>query len=86
MQNLVTNNSFFSEEGIEAPSTVTRNQWRRRWLHESARYLVGLSTVPPPIIDDVGLRKLAHTAAEELLELINCPRRQASTLSFQPGQ
>ena len=30
--------------------------------------LTTLSTVPPLIIDDLGMRKLPHTAAEDLLE------------------
>jgi hypothetical protein len=35
-------------------------------------YLVELATVQLLIIDDLGMRKLAHTAAEDLLELANC--------------
>jgi DNA replication protein DnaC len=33
-------------------------------------YLAELAVVPPLIIDDGGMRKLAHAAAEDLLELI----------------
>jgi DNA replication protein DnaC len=33
-------------------------------------FLTELATVPLLIIDDLGMRKLAHTAAEDLLELI----------------
>src|SRR6266511_3456593 len=33
-------------------------------------YVTELATVPLLIIDDLGMRKLAHTAAEDLLELI----------------
>jgi len=33
-------------------------------------YLAELATVPLRIIDDVGMRKLPHTAAEDMLELI----------------
>jgi DNA replication protein DnaC len=32
-------------------------------------YLAELATVPLLIVDDLGVRKLAHTAAEDLLEL-----------------
>ena len=43
-------------------------------------YLTELSTVPLLIIDDLGMRKLAHTAAEDLLELIMRRYERASTL------
>lgn len=33
-------------------------------------YFADLSTVPLLIVDDLGMRKLPHTAAEDLLELI----------------
>ncbi len=53
---------------LEATLAATRNE-----------YLAELSTVPLLIIDDLGMRKLAHTAAEDLLELImrltNAPPR-----------
>jgi DNA replication protein DnaC len=39
-----------------------------------------LATVPLLIIDDLGMRKLAHTAAEDLLELIMRRYERASTL------
>jgi DNA replication protein DnaC len=39
-----------------------------------------LSTVPLLIIDDLGMRKLPHTAAEDLLELIMRRYERASTL------
>jgi hypothetical protein len=43
-------------------------------------YLTELATVPLLIIDDLGMRKLAHTAAEDLLELIVRRYERASTL------
>jgi DNA replication protein DnaC len=43
-------------------------------------YLADLATVPLLIIDDLGMRKLAHTAAEDLLELIMRRYERASTL------
>ncbi len=39
-----------------------------------------LSTVPLLIIDDLGMRKLPHTAAEDLLELVMRRYERASTL------
>jgi len=43
-------------------------------------YVAELATVPLLIIDDLGMRKLAHTAAEDLLELIMRRYERASTL------
>src|SRR5918998_6670742 len=43
-------------------------------------YLAELATVPLLIIDDLGMRKLAPTAAEDLLELIMRRYERASTL------
>ena len=43
-------------------------------------YLTELATVPLLIVDDLGMRKLAHTAAEELLELIMRRYERASTV------
>jgi DNA replication protein DnaC len=43
-------------------------------------YLMELAMVPLLIIDDLGMRKLAHTAAEDLLELIMRRYERASTL------
>jgi DNA replication protein DnaC len=43
-------------------------------------YLAELAVVPLLIIDDLGMRKLAHTAAEDLLELIMRRYERASTL------
>jgi DNA replication protein DnaC len=43
-------------------------------------YLAELATVPLLIIDDLGMRKLPHTAAEDLLELIMRRYERASTL------
>jgi hypothetical protein len=39
-----------------------------------------LATVPLPIIDDLGMRKLPHTAAEDLLEIIMRRYELASTM------
>jgi DNA replication protein DnaC len=43
-------------------------------------YLAELATVPFLIIDDLGMRKLPHTAAEDLLELVMRRYERASTL------
>jgi DNA replication protein DnaC len=42
--------------------------------------LAELTAVPLLIIDDLGMRKLPHTAAEDLLELIMRRYERASTL------
>jgi DNA replication protein DnaC len=39
-----------------------------------------LTTVPLLIVDDLGMRKLPHTAAEDLLEIIMRRYERASTL------
>ena len=43
-------------------------------------YLTDLATVPLLIVDDLGMRKLPHTAAEDLLELVMRRYERASTL------
>jgi DNA replication protein DnaC len=43
-------------------------------------YVMELASVPLLIIDDLGMRKLAHTAAEDLHELIMRRDERASTL------
>ena len=43
-------------------------------------YLTELAAVPLLIIDELGMRKLPHTAAEDLLELIIRRYERASTL------
>jgi DNA replication protein DnaC len=43
-------------------------------------YLAELAAVPLLIVDDLGMRKLAHTAAEDLLELIMRRYERASTM------
>jgi DNA replication protein DnaC len=43
-------------------------------------YLADLATAPLLIVDDLGMRKLPHTAAEDLLELIMRRYERASTL------
>ena len=57
------------EELAEATLAGTRKAYKRE-----------LATVPLLIIDDLGMRKLAHTAAEDLLELIMRRYERASTL------
>lgn len=57
------------EELAEATLTDTRKA-----------YLADLTAVPLLIIDDLGMRKLPHTAAEDLLELIMRRYERASTL------
>jgi len=42
--------------------------------------MTGLATVPLLIIDDLGMRKLPATAAEDLLELVMRRYERASTL------
>jgi DNA replication protein DnaC len=43
-------------------------------------YLTDLASVPLLIIDDLGMRKLPHTAAEDLLELVMRRYERASTI------
>lgn len=43
-------------------------------------YVAELATVPLLIVDDLGMRKLPHTAAEDLLELVMRRYERASTL------
>ena len=43
-------------------------------------YLADLAAVPLLIIDDLGMRRLPHTAAEDLLEVIMRRYERASTL------
>src|SRR5262249_1991564 len=43
-------------------------------------YLTDVTTVPLLIFDDLGMRKLPHTAAEDLLEVIMRRYERASTL------
>jgi DNA replication protein DnaC len=43
-------------------------------------YLTDLAAVPLLIIDDLGMRKLPHTAAEDLLELVMRRYERASTI------
>ena len=57
------------EELAEATLTDTRKD-----------HLGELTRVPLLIIDDLGMRKLPHTAAEDLLELIMCRYERASTM------
>ena len=57
------------EELAEAVADGTRKQ-----------YMESVATVPLLIIDDFGMRKLPHTAAEDLLEIIMRRYERASTL------
>ena len=59
----------FLEELAEATLVGTRKA-----------YLAELTRVPLLIIDDLGMRKLPHTAAEDLLELIMRRYERASTM------
>ena len=43
-------------------------------------YVAFVTTVPLLIIDDLGMRKLPHTAAEDLLEIVMRRYERASTL------
>ena len=43
-------------------------------------YMDSISTVPLLILDDLGMRKLPHTAAEDLLEIVMRRYERASTL------
>jgi DNA replication protein DnaC len=43
-------------------------------------YLADLASVPLLIVDDLGMRKLPHTAAEDLLELVMRRHERGSTL------
>jgi DNA replication protein DnaC len=43
-------------------------------------YVAHVTTVPLLIIDDLGMRKLPHTAAEDLLEIVMRRSERASTL------
>ena len=44
------------------------------------QYMESIATVPLLIIDDFGMRKLPHTAAEDLLEIVMRRYERASTL------
>jgi DNA replication protein DnaC len=44
------------------------------------QYLADMSAVPLLIVDDLGMRKLPHTAAEDLLELVMRRYERASTI------
>jgi DNA replication protein DnaC len=57
------------EEIAEATISGTRKE-----------YLADLASVPLLIVDDLGMRKLPHTAAEDLLELVMRRYERASTL------
>jgi DNA replication protein DnaC len=56
-----------------ADATINGNGARKE-------YLADLASVPLLIVDDLGMRKLPHTAAEDLLELVMRRYERASTL------
>ena len=58
---------------IEEIADATLNGSRKAYLHD-------LASVPLLIIDDLGMRKLPHTAAEDLLELVMRRYERASTI------
>ena len=58
---------------IEELADVTLDGTRKQ-------YFADLATVPLLIIDDLGMRKLPHTAGEDLLELIMRRYERASTI------
>ena len=58
---------------LEELADATLDQTRKE-------YLADLVTVPLLIIDDLGMRKLPHTAAEDLLEIVMRRYERASTL------
>ena len=58
---------------LEELADATLDQTRKE-------YLADLVTVPLLIIDDLGMRKLPHTAAEDLLEIVTRRYERASTL------
>jgi DNA replication protein DnaC len=53
-----------------------------------SEYMASVATVPLQIIDDLGMRKLPHSAAEDLLEIIMHRYERFSTLltSNRPGE
>ena len=61
------------EMDTSAPQTESLAETRKDYLAE-------LTRVPLLIIDDLGMRKLPHTAAEDLLELIMRRYERASTV------
>ena len=58
---------------IEEIAAATLNGSRKAYLHD-------LASVPLLIIDDLGMRKLPHTAAEDLLELVMRRYERAATV------
>ena len=59
----------------QAVCGLSKARWARLRVHGAE-----LTRVPLLIIDDVGMRKLPHTAAEDLLELIMRRYERASTM------
>ena len=68
-------------EGIERASGIAKARQFVATLDGTRKiYLAELAAVPLLIIDDLGMRKLPHTAAEDLLEIIIRRYERASTL------
>ena len=65
---------------IARRTRCSRNSPTPRSMAPAKIYLADLAAVPLLIIDDLGMRKLPHTAAEDLLELIMRRYERASTL------
>ena len=57
-----------------------RTDGQRLERREEAAHFAELATVPLLVIDDLGMRKLPATAAEDLLELVMRRYERASTL------
>ncbi|PYY08793.1 MAG: hypothetical protein DMG61_23605 [Acidobacteria bacterium] len=51
-----------------------------RWMALADNYMDSIALAPLLIIDDFGMRKLPHTAAEDLLEIVMRRYERASTL------
>jgi hypothetical protein len=64
----------------EAHMLLERTRRRDARRHPPQDYLADLITSPLLIIDDLGMRKLPHAAAEDLLEVIMRRYERASTL------
>ena len=62
--------------------------WPMQAPTERSEYMASIATVPLLIIGDFGMRKLPHTAAEDLLEIImrRCERFSTLLTSNRPGE
>ena len=67
--------------GSAAQRTLSLNSSQEATLADTRKhYLTELTRVPLLIIDDLGMRKLPHTAADDLLELVMRRYERASTV------